>query len=299
MKKIRKKQTILLTGGTGFLGANLLRSILIKGFDVVLLLRRSSNLYRISDLLSKVKTYYIEDGSLENLFEDNKIDVVLHCATNYGRKDEGAISVLESNLMLPLKILQLGVQNGITCFVNTDTILDKRISYYSLSKNQFKEWLKMYSHKIVCANVALEHFYGPNDNISKFVTSIMISLLKNEREIQLTEGKQKRDFIYIDDVVTSFACIFPHLAKKEKGFFNYEIGTGKTISIKEMVSLTKSLANNTKTILNFGAIPLRHNEVMESKVDLSNIHSLGWRPKISIKEGLDITLKFERRRMRL
>jgi predicted glycosyltransferase involved in capsule biosynthesis len=71
---------------------------------------------------------------------------------------------------MPLQLLELGKKTRVNCFINTDTILDKRVSYYSLSKNQFREWLELYAKEMICLNVALEHFYGPYDDNTKFVS---------------------------------------------------------------------------------------------------------------------------------
>jgi len=289
------KRTILFTGGTGFLGSNLLRRLAGNDFNILVLVRISSKLFRIKDLSDKVTLLYIEKTDLEELFKEHKIDIVVHCATNYGRNNTEPLSVLESNLLLPLKLLQIGADNGLACFINTDTILDKRVSYYSLSKGQFKDWLKLYSDRMVCVNVALEHFYGPDDDKSKFVSWVVHSMLARLANLELTLGEQKRDFIYIEDVVAAFLSIIRATAAKNKGFISYEIGSGKTVSIRELVLLIKRLAENDTTHVSFGALPYRENEVMESKTDLTTISALGWRPQVSLETGLMNTIGFEKK----
>jgi CDP-paratose synthetase len=210
---------------------------------------------------------------------------------------ESLISILEANLMLPLKLLETGRSNGLKCFVNTDTILDKRVNFYSLSKSQFKDWLKLYSEKMTCINVSLEHFYGPNDDESKFVTWAIHSLIYREAQMDLTLGFQKRDFIYIDDVCDAFVAIIKNAMLRDVGFQSYEVGTGDPVSIRDFVSLIKTMTGNAETKLNFGSIPYRENEVMEYKTDLAEIKLLGWYPKISLKDGLSMTIEFESRRI--
>ncbi|MHB0997488.1 MAG: NAD-dependent epimerase/dehydratase family protein, partial [Elusimicrobiales bacterium] len=162
----RKK--ILLTGGNGFLGSNLLRKLVALDFQVLITVRDSSDLSRIEDLKGRVRLLPLERTDFSEIFRAEKIGAVVHCATDYGRKQTSPLSILEANLLLPLRLLQLGSENGLPCFINTDTILDKGVSHYSLSKAQFKDWLKLYSDKMACVNVALEHFYGPYDDESKF-----------------------------------------------------------------------------------------------------------------------------------
>lgn len=287
-------RTVLLTGGTGFLGSSLLRSLIREGIKVIVLARPSSNMARIDGLLKRVRVCVVGAASLDALFRENQVDLIIHCATNYGRREVDPIELLEANLMLPLKLLQLGRANNVSCFMNTDTILDKRVSHYSLSKSQMKDWLKMYASDIACVNIALEHFYGPRDDETKFATHIIHSLLRNVDAIDLTAGEQRRDFIFIDDVVDAFMKIIGHCGRLRKGFYHYEIGTGRTVAIREFVSRAKALSGNTRTVLNFGALPYREHEVMESTADLSEIQKIGWRSKYSLDEGLRRTIAVEK-----
>jgi nucleoside-diphosphate-sugar epimerase len=294
-----ESKTIVLTGGTGFLGSNLLKSFLAANYNILLLKRTTSDVWRIRDVIDSIHCYDIDAIRLEEVFSQRKIDSIVHCATDYGRKAVDQISLLEANLILPLKLLQLGSTHNVSSFINTDTILDKRVSHYSLSKSQFKDWLKAYSAGMTCVNVALEHFYGPYDDESKFVTYIIQSILKRVDRIDLTKGEQKRDFIFIDDVVDAFMRISSHCPELGKGYFHYEIGSTRTIEIREFVEMVKRQANNTKTLLNFGALPYRENEVMESHVDIGAIQRLGWRPSVALEDGLRTTIALERGRLSL
>jgi len=292
-----KVRTILITGGTGFLGSSLLRKFLDNNYRIILLKRTTSNVWRINNLLDKLTYYDVDAINLDDVFQNEKIDSIVHCATDYGRKEIDQITLLEANLILPLKLLQLGSKNHVHCFVNTDTILDKRVSYYSLSKSQFKDWLKAYSTGMTCVNVALEHFYGPHDDASKFVTYIIHKILNNVERIDLTKGEQKRDFIYIDDVVDAFMRICSHSEKLGNGYFHYEIGSAHAIEIREFVKLVKKQANNGHTLLNFGALPYRENEVMESHVDISEMQKLGWSTRVTLEDGLRKTIDVEKEQL--
>jgi len=291
-----KKRTILLTGGNGFLGSSLLRKLVARDFSVLMTARATSDLSRIADLKDKVRLLYIEKTDFSEVFRANKIDAVVHCATNYGRKGESPLSVLEANLLLPLKLLQLGSEYGLSCFINTDTVLDKGISPYALSKAQFKEWLKFYSARMNCSNVALEHFYGPGDDSSKFSTWVIQALVKGVEKLDLTPGEQRRDFIYIDDAVEAMLTVVERDLRPGNGYFSYEVGTGHVVPIKDFVALAKDLSGNISTALNFGALPYRDKEVMESITDRAAILALGWSPKVPLKEGLSKTIEFEKRR---
>lgn len=285
---------ILLTGATGFLGRNLLARLVEDGHKVIILVRHSSSLQRIATLLDRVIVHTVGDASPYDLLHTNKIETIIHCATNYGRGEIDPSELLNVNLIMPLQLLQAGCDSGVRCFINTDTVLDKGVNDYALSKSQFREWLGRYAQKMICVNVALEHFYGPEDDSTKFVSFIVKQLLDGADTIDLTLGEQKRDFIFIDDIVSAFLMILGNCASLEYGYFDYEIGTGDTISIREFVELTKQLSGNTHTQLNFGAVPYRENEAMETFVNTSAIRALGWEPRTPIFEGLSKMIAQER-----
>lgn len=285
---------VLLTGATGYLGSNLLRALLAEDRCEIIILKRSfSNTFRIDDLLGKVKSYDIDSIEIEEVFKENKIDIVLHCATDYGRKNTSILQIIEANLILPVTLLELGRNYGVSCFINTDTILDKGINQYSLSKKQFKDWLLSYTGKMLCVNVALEHFYGAGDDKTKFASFIVDAFLKKVPSIDLTKGEQKRDFIYIDDVIGAFLKIIAHTETLKNNFYEYQIGSDRPIAIKEFVLLIQHLAKNDTTKLNFGALPYRSNETMESAADLRAIRSLGWSPRYSLEDGLELMIREE------
>ncbi len=290
--KPKNKLKILMTGATGYLGSRLVKA-LIKNeeYELVILKRSFSNVRRIAEIISKLKTYDLDVDNLDEVIANNQVDVILHCATDYGRKDSSIMQIIEANLLLPLRLLELGRKYGVMTFINTDTILDKRVSYYSLSKQQLKDWLISYKENMVCVNVPLEHFYGPCDDQTKFTTYVIKSMIENTSEINLTPGEQKRDFIFIDDVVEAFLVIIKNSINQKNGFYEYQLASGSPVSIKEFVYMVKKLSQNQITKLNFGALPYRPNEVMNYNYDLTNIHSLGWRAMVSLEDGLRNTIE--------
>ena len=282
---------IVLTGATGFLGSFLLKNLVKENYDVVVLKRSFSNIYRIKNLLPKIRYYDLDKVSIEQVFLENEVDTVIHCAVNYGRGKESVFKVVETNLFFSLKLLETALLYNVTTFFNTDTLLPCGVSTYALSKSQFVEWLKIFanSKQIQVINLKLEHMYGLNDGDTKFVNWIISELLQNKKEVCLTKGEQKRDFIYIDDVVAAYML----LLKRKNEFSDYaefDVCTGSKITIKKFVQKIYSKIKKQRdidTYLNFGAIPYRKGEIMEINEDTSKLFSLGWKPMVSLDAGVN------------
>ena len=283
---------ILVTGATGFLGSHIIRILLKEGYEVIILKRSFSDIWRIKNEIDQVNVYDIDKCSLETPFlEQGNIDAVIHTATCYGRNGESLNQVYQTNVSFPLELLEIAALFNTKAFFNTDTVLYKYLNYYSLSKKQFLEWGRILAKegKINFVNMKLEHIYGLQDDASKFVGYVIKQCRDNVKELNLTKGEQKRDFIYIDDVVNAYAVILQN-KRYIRGFVEYAVGTGETVSIKYFVELVRQLTNS-HTKLNFGAIPYRENEIMESKSNIESLTNLGWKPEITLQQGISKMLK--------
>jgi CDP-paratose synthetase len=276
------------------LGSRLLRNLVQRGESVIILKRSFSQTSRIEDLIHKTFCYNLDEIKLSQVFDRHAISLVLHCATDYGRKHVDPSQIIEANLTLPLSILHLLQKSGGKVFINTDTILDKNVNFYSLSKKQFLDWLQVYSKQVACINIGLEHFYGPTDDRTKFISWVISQLVEGADELKLTLGEQKRDFVYITDTVRAFELILDRAFEMQPGFFEFQVGSGELIEIRELVKLAKQLSGNQKTKLLFGALPYRKNEVMASEVRLGPLAELGWKPSVSLVEGLKEMITSER-----
>ncbi|WP_078428358.1 NAD-dependent epimerase/dehydratase family protein [Alkalihalobacterium alkalinitrilicum] len=295
---------ILMTGSTGFLGSHLTRALVKEGHEVIIIKRSFSNTWRIVDILSKVVVYNMDQCSLEKPFEEHgPIDVVIHTATKYDRNGESSSQLLHSNVSFPLQLLEKSISYHTKLFINTDSFINKKnegyqyLVSYALTKKQFLEWGREFSlaGKICFINIKLEHIYGPFDNEDKFTTYIIKSCLKNIPELHLTEGFQKRDFIHVNDVLTAYSIILNKNMKGLPGFQEYELGLGECKTIREFIELIHE-KSQSKTLLKFGAIPLRQNEIMESKANIEELKKLGWKSKINLEQGIELVLQAEKNR---
>lgn len=278
---------VLITGATGFLGSHLTHAILEKGYIPVILKRKASDLSRINDILRKIKVYDIEN--IDKAFSEQHISVVIHTACSYGRSGEKIEDILKSNLMFGINVLESALTYNVETFINTDTLLPKNLNNYSLSKKQFVEWLKVVSDKIQVVNLKLEHMYGRGDDSKKIVPWIIQQLSNNVSEIKLTSGIQKRDFLYISDVVDAYLVILDK-RKKLENFVEFDVGTGYLVSVRDFVeTLYKQYLKNhpeVSTKMLFGVVPYRQGEQMEVEENVEPLKSLGWKPMVMYQDGI-------------
>ena len=281
--------TILLTGATGFLGSHLLQALLAKGYKVVVLKRSTSDIWRIKHLFNQVVSYDVDKQAVKTAFEEQRIDIVIHTACHYGRNEISVDEIVKSNVAFGLQILDASLKYKTDTFFNTDTLLEKNINPYALSKAQFVEWLHQSATDIQVINLKLEHMYGENDDTSKFVPWVLSQLQANTSEIALTKGEQLRDFIYIDDVVTAYLLLLERVSDLS-GFSEFDVGTGRLITLKSFIEkLFRAYEVNcgkSSTKLNFGIIPYRDGEVMKVELDNQPLVSLGWNVKVDLETGL-------------
>ena len=284
------KKIILITGVSGFLGMALAKSLISKGYIIIGFTR---DLKKMQDTNKKDLIYY--ENSTQNLHKafDEYPDIcgVIHTATCYGRNGESVVEIMEANVLYPLSFLEIATKKNIRFFINTDTVLQKYLNLYSMSKNQFLEWGRFFSNQgfMKFINIKLQHMYGPGDDISKFTAYLFHKLMDNADEILLTPGDQARDFIYITDVVKAYIIVLENISDFSN-FDELEVGTGNPITLKNFTLLSKKIFESSSH-LKFGEIPYRKGEVMTSSCNSPKLRSMGWAPEVSLDDGLKLTKK--------
>ncbi len=288
---------LLITGASGFLGSALALHFLEDGHRVALLLRPESRLDRLHGKEAAFEVGRCEsDDEIDAFISHIEPETIIHTACAYGRQGESFLSIHDTNLRFGLVILQavLHSKRPVT-FINTGTVLEENVSSYALTKHQFAQWGRFLAsqpiNQLRFVNVLLQHMYGPSDHPSKFSTHVLNICQRNEPILKLTAGEQKRDFIYIDDVVSAYSTLIRQCTSLSD-IVDIELGSGVAPTIREFVETIHKLTSS-RTKLQFGALPYRPNEPMHLQADISHIKALGWQPKFNLELGIKRTLELE------
>ena len=282
-------KTILITGINGFLGSHLAKR-LMTDYNIIGLEYSTENLYRINGL--NIKVYSSKTSNLEEIFLNENIYSVIHTATVYRRNNESIKDLLETNIVLPTVLFSFCEKYNTDTFFNTDSFFNKLenrgynyLQDYTLSKNHALEWLRLQQQNCKLINMKIFQMYGSGDAMSKFVPQIIDKLKKNE-DIDLTPGEQTRDFIHVNDVTAAYKVVLSSLVDFPKScYIEFDVGSGESITLKEFVQTAKQILNSSSNLY-WGTLSYRENEIMKSEINIEPLRNLGWKPKVSIREGI-------------
>lgn len=286
-------QSFLITGASGFLGYHLAKTLLEKGIKVIAIKRPNSKLWRYENLSNhNLKFYNVEN--LESAFKENNITCIMHTACSYGRNGQSLMELIDANIIFGLKVLEMAKKYKILTFFNADTLLSKNINNYALTKHQFSQWLKRDLSQTQIFNMKIEHMYGIKDDNNKLIAWLINELINNATQINLTACLQKRDFVYIDDVVRAYLAVYDNKNSFGK-FAEFDVGTGEQIVLKEfLLEIYKQCKArfNFNTILKFGAKQMRENEAMEIIENVEPLKNLGWMAQNNYKHNISLIIDY-------
>lgn len=295
---------ILVTGGNGFIGANLIRKLLKKNNQLHIMIRKQSNLWRINEILERCE---INIADLKNLEETRKVitnvkpEIVYHCAA-YGvyPTQKNIEDIFQTNVIGTVNLLKsLEENNNLERFVNlgsyfeygarTGPIIEtdptRPIDPYSIAKMSQTELVQYYANKKKFPAVTLRVFspYGMFEAPNRLVSDVMISLVK-KKILKIFSRNARRDFIFIDDLTSAL------INATKKSIANgeiFNIGSGNDTSVEELVNLACKITN---TDLEIEWLDKNQREYdLDGGTGFANIQKakkIGWTPKISLKQGL-------------
>lgn len=303
----------LVTGGAGFIGSNLCEVLLNMGYKVRCLDDLSNGKQANVDLFLDNPNYTFIKGDIRDLDTCMKacegVDYVLHQAAwgSVPRSIEKPILYEEINIKGTLNMMEAARQNGVKKFVYASSSSvygdeknlpkkegreGKPLSPYALTKMVNEEYGRLYNKLYGLATYALRYFnvFGkrqdPHGDYAAVIPKFIKQLLNDEQPVIYGDGKQSRDFTYIENVVEANlkACKAPREAAGE--IYNIAFG-GREYLIDVYQVLCKILGKNIKPI--FG--PERKGDIKHSNADISKAKELlGYDPEWSFERGIEAAI---------
>lgn len=305
--------TFLVTGAAGFIGSNLCEALLNKGCKVKALDDLSTGKQENIDLFISHPNYTFIKGDIKDLDVCLKacegVDYVLHQAAwgSVPRSLEMPLFYNKNNIEGTLNMLEAARQNGVKKFVyassssvygdepnlpKTEGREGNLLSPYALTKRCDEEWAKLYTKFYGLDTYGMRYFnvFGrrqdPDGAYAAVIPKFLKQLMHGETPTINGDGKQSRDFTYIDNVIEANlkACLAPHEAAGEA--FNIAYG-GREFLIDIYYGLTKALGVNIEP--NFG--PDRKGDIKHSNADISKAKKLlGYDPDYSFEDGIQLAI---------
>lgn len=136
------------------------------------------------------------------------------------------------------------------------------------------------------------NLYGEHEAPARLLPHVVLSLLAG-REVPLTEGEQTKDYLYVGDLAQAFLAAGASAEAAAGQVFN--IGSGESVTLREFVTSVARALGADESLLRFGAVPYRENEMWRQGTSTAKAEALlGWRPSQSLAEGLAITVGWYR-----
>lgn len=307
MKAIKGRK-VLITGSTGFIGANLVRRFLKIGAEVYILTRTTSNKWRINDVLKDVNEYCVDlldYEKLELIILDIKPEIIFHTAIYGGYLFQKDIKqIIESNFIGTVNLVNACKKGDFELFVNTGSSSEYGIKSKSMTEEDILEPVNDYGvskaagtlycqavarrEKIPIVTLRLFSPYGYYEEPTRLIPSVVISCLKG-RNPEVSSPNSVRDFIFIEDVIDAYMKV---IETSNIGGEIFNIGYGRQQSVGEVVNkIVELTANNVRP--EWGGVPKWAIEPNVWQADIAKAKDvLKWEPKYSLEEGLAKTVKW-------
>ena len=300
---------ILVLGASGFIGANLLRTLMEDREDVYGTATRLPA-WRLEGLPREhvLVTDLLIDSNLDAMLETVKPRTIFDCIA-YGaysfETDRELIYRTNFNLISRL-LCRLDPRN-LSCYVHAGSSSEygdnasgppedevpAPNSHYSVSKVAAASLINYLGKKkgLPCANLRLYSAYGPLEDSSRLIPNI-VHFGSAGRYPELVDPRVSRDFIYVDDVVHAFVDVGLKLSEADYGE-SFNIGTGRKTTIGDIVSVSQKLFDIRQDPV--FKMPNREWDLTDWFSDISKVQQrIGWAPRIPLEEGLKRTAEWYR-----
>lgn len=301
---------ILVTGGAGFIGSHLVDRLIQEGHEVTVVDNLSTGKRRNLNRSARFYKMDIQSWRMERLFRRERPSLVMHLAAQMDvrRSVEDPVFDAQVNILGTLNLLEQAVRSGTRkvifassggaiygeqeMFPAPETHLTHPLSPYGISKLTGEQYLSYYQRVSGIQYVSLRYanVYGPRQDPEGEAGVVAIftqKMLSGEQPIINGNGRQTRDFVFVEDVVEANLTT---MGKDIQGIYN--VGTGQETSINDLFRLLASLVNPRCKELHG---PAKKGEQARSVVDANLLRQeIGWEPRTPLEEGLKRTVAFFR-----
>ncbi|MBQ6515836.1 SDR family oxidoreductase [bacterium] len=308
-------KTILITGGTGFIGSNLCKRLIADENNKIVCVDNNytGSLNNVKELLNNSRFKFIEHDIIEPLKTDEKIDEIynLACpASPSAYQGERAIFTTKTCVLGALNMLELAKKNNAkilqasTSEVYGEPLVHPQIETYRGNVNPtgiracydegkrcaeslFFDYNRLYGVRIKV--IRIFNTYGPmmDPDDGRVVSNFICQALRGEDLTIYGDGSQTRSFCYIDDLID---VIVRMMASEDE--FTGPVNTGNPgeFTVKELAELVKEKVNKD---LKIAYLPLPQDDPTQRRPDITLAKTkLNWEPKIKLSEGLDKTIEY-------
>ena len=303
-----KGESVLVTGGTGFIGSHLSRRLVGEGATVSVISRGNAPVDLISDISDRInicKAEITDLDFLQDFVKKVRPKLVFHLAANVNVSPDFDLikSLIDINLLGTINMLKASAEaDSVKKFVflgtsdvygpsdspSSESQAANPISSYGASKAAAEIFCRYLAGQHSIPLVILRPFivYGGGQSPAMFIPNLILSALKGE-DFSMTGGEQTRDFLYVEDLID--ACVIAgHCSDANGEIIN--IASGKETSLTKVAEGIMSLLDNPVK-LRLGVLPYRENERWHVMADINKARRLlGWEPETNLIIGLEKTI---------
>ncbi len=307
-----KNKNTFVTGATGFVGAQVTRSLVEQGARVVCLQRdavraNALNLFGIQSEVTFINGQLEDFALMQRIVNEYEIDAVFHLAAQalVGAANRSPMSTFESNIRGTYTLLEAC---RVSETVKRVVVASSDKAYGTHDKLPYEEdyslnGLYPYDASKVCTDVIARSFadtfgmpiavtrfaniYGPGDlNLSRIIPGTIVSVLKNETPIIRSDGTPKRDFVYAEDVARGYLLLAENIELARGQAFNF--GSGSAVQMLDLAKRIIRLAGKEGQLEPDILLKTKiAGEIDEQFLGSDKVTKLlNWRPEVDLDEGL-------------
>lgn len=291
--------TILITGATGYIGREFIRKYQNE-FDIIALVREKSNIADIEQFNCKIIKFN-DFTDINLIFQKNIISGIVHFASNVivEHNQENISNLIDSNIKFGTYLLDLSKMYNVKWFINTGTFWQNYknedynpVNLYAATKEAFQNIAKFYTQtsQLLFTTIKLNDTFGQYDTRSK-IFNLWDKCSQTGKRLDMSNGEQIIDLIYIEDVINAFKIMIENLQKENYKEYNnksYVVTSNQRVSLRGLADIFEKVTNK-KLYINWGGRSYRNREVM---IPYENGEVVpNWKPKYSLEKAIKKTME--------